>query len=77
MTRLIVITFTALGWCFYVMSGGPDFEPAACVPSNPFVLQPPQSNAETIAPAPAEELVTRVAARVPIASVKFERPPAG
>ncbi|SHF43881.1 SH3 domain-containing protein [Ruegeria intermedia] len=27
MTRLIVITFAALGWVFYVASGGPDFEP--------------------------------------------------
>ena len=27
MTRLMIVTFAALGWVFYVVSGGPDFEP--------------------------------------------------
>ncbi|MCA0930297.1 SH3 domain-containing protein [Ruegeria profundi] len=63
MTRLIVISFAALGWCFYIMSGGPDFEPRGLrsdQPQREIVAQ-----ATTVAPARAEELVTNVAARVP------------
>lgn len=62
MTRLILVTFAALGWVFYVMSGGPDFEPRGLRVDNPqrmaAVFQPaPQP--VTPAPAPVEELVTR------------------
>ncbi|MEM6657431.1 MAG: SH3 domain-containing protein [Pseudomonadota bacterium] len=62
MTRLILVTFAALGWTFYIMSGGPDFEPRGIRTAEPQRVatvapaKPPVS-----ASAPAEELVTRVA----------------
>ncbi len=69
MTRLIVITFVALGWAFFVMSGGTDFEPRGqrgAAPEQIAKVEPPK-------PAPvfqpkviasnAEALVTNVAAR--------------
>lgn len=64
MTRVIVITFAMLGWSFYVMSGGPDFEPRGMRTEQPVRLAAiPEPEP---APAPtsrAEELVTNVAAR--------------
>lgn len=68
MTRLIVFTFAALGWCFYVMSGGPDFEPRGLRAEQPVRIA--TAPAQTIAPARAEELVTNVAVRVPTARVQ-------
>ncbi|MGV6803447.1 MAG: hypothetical protein ACWA49_04510, partial [Ruegeria sp.] len=62
MTRLIVFSFAALGWCFYVMSGGPDFEPRGLRSDKPQPVAVARST--TVAPARAEELVTNVAARV-------------
>lgn len=69
MTRLIVITFAALGWCFYVMSGGPDFEPRGQRSEQPVRV--------ATAPKPAtvnkaEELVTNVAAVTTTARVQPE-----
>ena len=63
MTRFIVITFAALGWCFYVMSGGPDFEPRGLRAEQPVRIASAPN--PSIAPARAEELVTNVAARIP------------
>ena len=63
MTRLIVISFAALGWCFYIMSGGPNFEPRGLRSDQPQREVVAQTTA--VAPARAEELVTNVAARVP------------
>ncbi|WP_237215951.1 SH3 domain-containing protein [Ruegeria lacuscaerulensis] len=64
MTRLIVISFAALGWCFYVMSGGPEFEPRGLRSEQPVRIAA-QPSPTQIAPAPAEALVTNVAARTP------------
>lgn len=68
MTRVIIITFAMLGWSFYVMSGGPDFEPRGTRAEQPVrVASVPEPKP---APAPtsrAEELVTNVATRaVPV-----------
>ncbi len=68
MTRVIIITFAMLGWSFYVMSGGPDFEPRGTRAEQPIlVASVPEPKP---APAPtsrAEELVTNVATRaVPV-----------
>jgi hypothetical protein len=64
--RLILVTFAALGWTFYVMSGGPDFEPrgmrdaqqervaVAAKPAARVVESTP-----TVKPAPVEKLVIR------------------
>ncbi|WP_420586291.1 SH3 domain-containing protein [Ruegeria sp.] len=72
MTRLIVMTFAALGWCFYVMSGGPDFEPRGLRSDQPErVVAVP---APSVAPAQAEELVTKVSTRVP--TVRIQPKPA-
>lgn len=64
MTRLIVITFAALGWTFYIVSGGPDFEPRgqrAQQPDRVASVPKPQSQDR------AQELVTNVATRaVPV-----------
>ena len=66
MTRLIVITFAALGWCFYVMSGGPDFEPRGLRAEK---IEKPvhiaSASTTTVTPARAEELVTTVVIRTP------------
>lgn len=66
--RLILVTFAMLGWCFYVVSGGPDFEPrgqrgaapehVAAAPK-PTPKPTPVQNAQQT----AEQLVTNVAAR--------------
>ncbi|WP_241481180.1 SH3 domain-containing protein [Ruegeria sp. ANG-S4] len=68
MTRLIVITFAALGWTFYVMSGGPDFEPRGERGSQPELIasisetEPQATEADR-----AQDLVTNVALRaVPV-----------
>ncbi len=74
MTRLIVVTFAALGWTFYVMSGGPDFEPRG-----ERVQQPDRvaSVSETVSDPEsrdrAQELVTNVATRA--VSVRAEPEP--
>lgn len=61
MTRLILITFAALGWTFYVMSGGPDFEPRGLRADNPQRMAEAFSPAsKPVASAPVEELVTQV-----------------
>ncbi|WP_254436062.1 SH3 domain-containing protein [Ruegeria arenilitoris] len=70
MTRLIVITFAALGWCFYVMSGGPDFEPRGLRAEQPVRIASAPN--PSVAPARAEELVTNVAARTPTVRVQPE-----
>ncbi len=70
MTRLIVMTFAALGWCFYVMSGGPDFEPRGLRAEQPVRIASAPN--PSVAPARAEELVTNVAARVPTLRIQPE-----
>ncbi|MFY2825299.1 SH3 domain-containing protein [Ruegeria sp. MALMAid1280] len=70
MTRLIVMTFAALGWCFYVVSGGPDFEPRGLRAEQPVRIASAPS--PSVAPARAEELVTNVAARIPTVRVQPE-----
>lgn len=75
MTRLILVTFAALGWAFYVMSGGPDFEPRGLRSDNP------QRMAATFEPAPktvapVEELVTRAAVQpIPVIDLIAEPEP--
>ncbi len=69
MTRLIVVSFAALGWCFYVMSGGPDFEPRGLRAEQP-VRVAAQSKPVQIAPTPAQNLVTNVASRTPAVRAK-------
>ncbi len=64
MTRLIVLTFVALGWCFYVMSGGPDFEPRGLRSDQPERVAAAPSPAQVV-PAKPEELVTRAALSKP------------
>ncbi len=62
MTRLILVTFAALGWVFYVMSGGPDFEPRGLRVDNPqqiAAVPQPAPKPAIPTPAPVEELVTR------------------
>ncbi|MES0825825.1 SH3 domain-containing protein [Ruegeria sp. SCP11] len=74
MTRLIVITFVALGWCFYVMSDGPDFEPRglrAEKPEKPVRIA--SASNTTVASVRVEELVTTVTIRTP--SVRAEPTP--
>ncbi len=63
MTRLILITFAALGWAFYVMSDGPDFEPRGLRADNPQRMAAafqPTPEPKAPAPAPVEDLVTQV-----------------
>ena len=69
MTRLIVITFAALGWCFYVVSGGPEFEPRGLRSDQPERVASVRTPSPA-APASAEELVTNVTARTPTARVQ-------
>ena len=60
MKRLIVLTFAALGWVFYVMSGGPDFAPPgerAPVPEQ--VAEAPKPAPAPLVAPKAEELVTK------------------
>ncbi len=57
MTRLILVTFALLGWTFYVMSGGPDFEPRGLRSDAPQLVA--EISGPTPEPAPAEQLVTR------------------
>ena len=64
MTRLMLVTFAMLGWFFYVMSEGPDFEPRGTrVATSPIVAQTENPKARPLVPAPAQELVTKVAVR--------------
>ncbi|WP_254445126.1 SH3 domain-containing protein [Ruegeria atlantica] len=70
MTRLIVITFAALGWCFYVMSDGPDFEPRGLRAEQPARVAP--TPIQSIASAQPEELVTNVTIRTPSIRTKPE-----
>ncbi|WP_235216141.1 SH3 domain-containing protein [Ruegeria halocynthiae] len=74
MTRLIVMTFAALGWCFYVVSDGPNFEPRGLRAEQPVRV------AATPKPAPpastqARDLVTNVALRTPLTRVETETTP--
>ena len=60
--RLILVTFAALGWTFYVMSGGPDFEPRGVREAKPErVAVAPKPAAPAVEPAPVENLVTQAA----------------
>ncbi len=69
MSRLVLATFAALGWCFYVMSDGADFEPRGVRTAKPErVTAPPEPVA--LQHTRAEQLVTNVAARTPTVSVK-------
>ncbi|WP_299643454.1 SH3 domain-containing protein [uncultured Ruegeria sp.] len=62
MTRLVLVTFAALGWTFYVMSGGPDFEPRGVRTAEPErVATAPRPVKPAVEPAPAETLVVRAA----------------
>ncbi|WP_235963048.1 SH3 domain-containing protein [Ruegeria haliotis] len=62
MTRFVLITFALLGWTFYVMSGGPDFEPRGLRADQPErVAAAPKPAPKPLTPAPVEELVTRAA----------------
>lgn len=62
MTRLILLTFAALGWTFYVMSGGPDFEPRGQRAAKPErVASTPKPATKPVATAPVDQLVTRTA----------------
>lgn len=62
MTRLMLVTFAMLGWLFYVMSGGPDFEPRGIRANAPAELaQSEGPAAKPLVPAPAEDLVNKVA----------------
>lgn len=70
MTRLVVFTFAALGWCFYVMSGGPDFEPRGLRADQPVRIASAPN--PSVAPARAEELVTNVATRIPTVRIQPE-----
>ncbi|WP_298849631.1 SH3 domain-containing protein [uncultured Ruegeria sp.] len=64
MTRLILVTFAALGWTFYVMSGGPDFEPRGVRTAKPErVAAAPKPAAPVVEPASVEGLVTRATVR--------------
>ncbi|WP_209015651.1 SH3 domain-containing protein [Roseibium sp. RKSG952] len=64
MTRLILVTFAMLGWTFYVMSGGPDFEPRGMRSDQPQqIASAPKPKPKPLVAAPAEELVTRAALR--------------
>ncbi len=81
MKRVIVITFAMLGWSFYVMSGGPDFEPRGTRTEQPVRVAsvPEHEPASDHAPrakddhAPrAEDLVTNVAARIVQARAQLE-----
>ncbi len=60
MTRVIIITFAMLGWSFYVISGGPDFEPRGMRAEQPrqvaFVTEPEPARGPV-----AEQLVARAA----------------
>ncbi|QFT71955.1 SH3 domain-containing protein [Ruegeria sp. THAF33] len=72
MTRLVLVTFAALGWTFYVMSGGPDFEPRGVRTAEPErVAIAPRPSKPAIEPAPAETLVARAAVKpsAPVAPV--------
>ena len=64
MTRVIIITFAMLGWSFYVMSGGPDFEPRGTRAEQPVrVASTPEPKPIPAPTSRAEELVTNVATR--------------
>ncbi len=79
MTRLILVTFAMLGWTFYVMSDGPDFEPRGVRSA------PPVQVAAASAPRPtsaastrAEQLVTKAAlapAPLPVSTAELAPKP--
>ncbi|WP_424832674.1 SH3 domain-containing protein [Ruegeria sp.] len=74
MTRLIVIIFVALGWCFYVMSGGTNFEPRGLRDQQPQrIATTPKPAPTPIAPSQPKDLVTNVAVRT--APVREEAEP--
>ncbi|SDX59740.1 SH3 domain-containing protein [Ruegeria halocynthiae] len=73
MSRVIIITFAMLGWSFYVMSGGPDFEPRGTRADQPLrVASVPEPRPAPIPASRAEDLVTNVAARAVSARVQPE-----
>ncbi len=73
MMRVIVITFAMLGWSFYVMSGGPDFEPRGTRAEQPAqVASVSEPKPATVPAARVEGLVTNVAARAVPARVEPE-----
>ncbi|WP_253276897.1 SH3 domain-containing protein [Ruegeria sp. 6PALISEP08] len=58
--RLLLVTFAALGWTFYVMSGGPEFEPRGVREAEPErVVVAPKPVRPVIETAPATSLVTK------------------
>lgn len=64
MTRLMLVTFAMLGWCFYVMSGGSEFEPRGTrAEAPPVVAAAEKPEPRPLVPSPATELVTKVALR--------------
>ena len=76
MTRLILVTFAALGWCFYVMSGGPDFEPRGLRSQQPeLVATLPTEAPAPIARSQPADLVTNVAARAAPVKVQPDSEP--
>lgn len=65
MKRLIIVTFAMLGWAFYVMSGGPDFEPRGVRAKAPErVADATEPAAKPLVPAKTDQLVTRSAIRL-------------
>lgn len=64
MTRLMLVTFAMLGWFFYVMSGGSEFEPRGTrAEAPPVVAAAEKPEPRSLVPSPATELVTKVALR--------------
>lgn len=64
MTRLMLVTFAMLGWFFYVMSGGSEFEPRGTrAEAPPVVAAAEKPEPRPLVPSPATELVTKVALR--------------
>ncbi|WP_254440859.1 SH3 domain-containing protein [Ruegeria arenilitoris] len=64
MTRLMLVTFAMLGWFFYVMSGGSEFEPRGIrAEAPPVVAAAEKPEPRPLVPSPATELVTKVALR--------------
>ena len=68
MPHLILVTFAMLAWCFYVMSGGPDFEPRGLRAQQPDrVASAPVEKRPLVTASQPSELVTKVVTRtVPV-----------
>ncbi len=64
MTRLMIVSFAALGWVFYVMSGGPDFEPRGVRTAPPVpVARETSPPSKPLTPPVAQPLVAKAALR--------------